>query len=269
MREFNDKTAPHQLPFEAFGIEMRICTNSPELLARVEPMIPRSWRRRTRTAKQQRLGFLAEDNDIYSIYNYDGICIHDAPGVEYALMMLDAQIHGHIALEAPEFIFVHAGVVADGNRAIVMPGGSFAGKTTLVRSLIEAGAVYYSDEFAVLDENGYVHPYPKLLSFRPPYEAAIEYEIEELGGIAGEEPIPVGLVIATQYRPGAEWYPEPLSKGMGAMAMLEHAIPAQERPEQTIRYISRATAGASILKGDRGEADELAAVLLDALHAAA
>ena len=87
-------------------------------------------------------------------------CIHDAPGREYALTMLESQIQGHIALDATEFVFIHAGVVADGGRAIVIPGLSFSGKTTLVRALVEAGAVYYSDEFAALDENGRVLPTP-------------------------------------------------------------------------------------------------------------
>lgn len=269
MQEFSDKTAPYQLPFEAFGIEMRVCTNLPELLERIEPMIPPTWRRVPRSANQRRLGLLAEEHDMYSLYNYDGVCVHNAPGREYALMMLDSQIQGHVALEAPDYIFIHAGVVAEGDRAIVMPGGSFSGKSTLVRALVEAGAVYYSDEFAVLDGRGLVHPYPKPLSFRPPFEAAIDFGMEELGGVVGVEPLPIGLVINTDYRPGARWDPEPLSPGSGALVLLENAIPAQERPDQTMRHITRAVAGASIVQGNRGEAGELAEVLLETLRMAA
>jgi hypothetical protein len=269
MQEFNDRAAPHQIAFEAFGLHIRICTNDPDLLPRVESMIPPGWRRRPRASAQRRLGLLDEGNDWFSIYSYDGICIHDAPGREYALMMLDAQIQSRVALEAPEFIFVHAGVVADGHRAIVMPGRSFAGKTTLVRSLVEAGAVYYSDEFAVLDETGCVHPYAKRLSFRPPKGVPVDYRVDELGGIAGEKPLPVGLVVAARFRPGAQWDPHPLSAGASALALLENAVPAQDRPEQTIRHISRAIAGAAALEGDRGEADDTAVLLLDALRAAA
>jgi hypothetical protein len=269
MQEFSDRTAPHQLAFDAFGIQMRVCTNAVELLPRIESMIPPGWSRRPRSPAQQHLGLLDEGNDWYSIYNYDGICVHDAPGREYALLMLDAQIQGHVALEAPEFIFIHAGVVADGERAIVMPGRSFAGKTTLVRSLVEAGAVYYSDEFAVIDEVGRVHPYAKRLSFRPPRGVPVVYQVDELGGVAGEEPLPVGLVVAARFRPGAQWDPQPLSPGAGALVLLENAVPAQDRPEQTIRHITRAISGATVLNGDRGEADETAGHLLDALRAAA
>ena len=95
MQEFTDKAAPHQIPFEVFGVELRICTNSRELLDHVEPMLPPGWRRRPRSSKQHRLGLLDEGNGIYSIYRSDGACIHDAPGREYALTMLESQIQGH------------------------------------------------------------------------------------------------------------------------------------------------------------------------------
>ena len=35
-------------------------------------------------------------------------------------------------------------------------------------ALIEAGAVYYSDEFAVVDPDGWVYPYPQPLGLRSP-----------------------------------------------------------------------------------------------------
>ena len=108
-----------------------------------------------------------------------------------------------------------------------MPGLSFSGKTTLVRALVEAGAVYYSDEFAMLDEAGRVHPYARQLSFRPPDGRPVDLRAEELGGVAGTEPLPVGMVIVTRYRPGGVWQPRQLSAGAGALAMLEHTIPSR------------------------------------------
>ena len=268
MQEFTDKTAPHQIPFEAFGLEIRFCTNSPELLESVEPMLPPGWRRRPHSSKQLRLGLLEEGDDVYSIYRNE-ICIHDAPGREFALKMLEAQLSGHITRESPDFVAVHAGVVADGNRAIVMPGRSFAGKTTLVRALVEAGAVYYSDEFAMLDETGRVHPYARQLSFRPPDGLPVDLSAEELNGVAGTEPLPVGMVILTRYRPGGVWQPRQLSAGAGALTMLEHTIPTQNRPEQAMGVVRKAIDGAVALEGERGEADELAGVLLENLRAAA
>ena len=61
---------------------------------------------------------------------------------------------------------MHAGVVGWKGWALVLPGKSGAGKTTLVAELIRAGATYYSDEYAVLDERGRVHPYARPLAVR-------------------------------------------------------------------------------------------------------
>ena len=46
---------------------------------------------------------------------------------------------------------------------IMLPGYSFAGKTTLVAEFVRAGALYYSDEYAVLDRDRFAHPYPRPL----------------------------------------------------------------------------------------------------------
>ena len=52
------------------------------------------------------------------------------------------------------------------DRALLVPGQTFTCKTMLVQALVEAGATYYSDEYAVLDDAGLVHPYPRPLSIR-------------------------------------------------------------------------------------------------------
>ena len=56
-------------------------------------------------------------------------------------------------------VFIHAGAVGWRGKAIVFPGNSFFGKTTLVAELVRRGAAYLSDEYAILDENGVVHPF--------------------------------------------------------------------------------------------------------------
>ena len=62
MREFTDRTAPHQLAFSAFGMQIRICTNAAQLLPEIEALIPPGWQRRPRSSAQQRLGLLDEDD---------------------------------------------------------------------------------------------------------------------------------------------------------------------------------------------------------------
>ena len=71
-----------------------------------------------------------------------------------------------IAEVARNRVFVHAGVVGWKGRAIVIPGRSYSGKSTLVSELIRAGAAYYSDEYAVFDSRGRVYPFAKPLEMR-------------------------------------------------------------------------------------------------------
>ena len=169
----------------------------------------------------------------------------------------------YIALHAPDHVFVHAGVVGVEEHAIVLPGRSFAGKTTLVAALVQAGAEYWSDEYAVLDADGLVHPYPKPLSVRiNATRVTEERPIESLGGRAGDRPLPVAVIAFTRYRPGVAWSLRPCTAGEGAVKLLEHSIAARARPEQVLAAVRRAATDAALREGDRGDAEEAAGALL-------
>jgi hypothetical protein len=263
MRGFTEETTPHQIGFEAFGVQARLCASSPELLAEMEPVLPPTAKRSSSALTAYRLGIVEEDDGTYSVYN-GTTRVNEGGGRELALIVLDGQVRSFVAVHAPELIFVHAGVVAHQDRALVMPGDSFAGKTTLVAALVGKGATYYSDEFAVFDAKGLVHPYAKRLSMRPdPMGGQVETPVESFGGAAGNGAISLGLVTVTYYVPGAEWRPRTLTRGEAVLALLSKAVPARNRPEETLRVLSRAVDGVTVLEGERGEADEFADMLLE------
>jgi len=81
----------------------------------------------------------------------DGQPVARGLGHEDALDVFESELQLSVARRAQPEVFVHAGVVAVGGRAIVVPGRSGTGKTTLVRALVDAGATYFSDEYAVID----------------------------------------------------------------------------------------------------------------------
>jgi hypothetical protein len=180
-----------------------------------------------------------------------------------ALGILDAELRMYIALHAPDRVFVHAGVVGVEGRAIVLPGRSFAGKTTLVAALVKAGAEYWSDEYAVLDADGLVHPYPKPLSVRiNDTRETDEQPVESLGGRAGDRPLPIAVIAFTSYHPGATWALQARTAGEGAVKLLEHSIAARSRPEQVLAAVRHAAADAMVFEGDRGDAGQAASSLL-------
>jgi hypothetical protein len=183
-----------------------------------------------------------------------------------AIGVLDTQMRLYIAHTSPERIFVHAGVVAHHGRAIVAPGETLSGKSTLVAALVRAGALYYSDEYAILDRQGLVHPYARPVSIRDAEGlSSTRLPIASFGGTAGEGSVPVGLIAVTRYRPEATWSPERRSAGEGMLALLAHAVPAHDRPAEVPAATKGAASTALVLEGDRGEADVTARDLLEAV----
>ena len=186
------------------------------------------------------------------------------PDADALFDALESDLKLYVAEHARGRLFVHAGVVGWRGRAVLIPGRSHSGKTTLVAELVRAGADYYSDEYAVLDGRGRVHPYARPLCVRradDPRPARLT--AEELGGRAGTGPLSVGAVLHAAYRPGARWRPRQLSAGQGALALLENTVAARSQPSEALATILQAVRGAKIFKGPRGEASHLVDAVLD------
>jgi len=160
---------------------------------------------------------------------------------------------------SPRRVFVHAGVVGWRGQAILIPGRSFSGKSTLTAELVKAGATYYSDEYAVLDEHGRVHHYARPLSIRENghLEKAKRYEVETLGGRSGVKPLPVRLIVVSKYKSGAKWRPRQLSAGEGALALLANTVSARREPKTALAALNHAVSHATVIKGNRGEARQV------------
>ena len=177
----------------------------------------------------------------------------------------DSILRLEVAEHAVGWVFIHAGVVASKGRAIVIPGDSFSGKTSLVEALVRAGAEYYSDEYAVLDDAGLVHSFPRDLSVRYNNSGSIaerNVSIGSIGGLTGSKPVSVGLVVLTRFVDGAEWNPETLSIGQGILETIPHTIPTRSNTAHSLKVLNTAFTDAIILRSPRGEAADLAPTLL-------
>ena len=173
-----------------------------------------------------------------------------------------ADLELFLAARARTHVVVHAGVVGWRGRAIVIPGRSFSGKTTLVEALIREGAEYYSDEYAVIDPCGLVSPFPRPLAIRGQPNAQRAFAAEELGAVTGQRPIPVGSIVVTEYQPGAAWQPRQLSAGEAVLALLSNSPAARYQPGFLLKTFGVAVRGAVALSGPRDDATDLAKRLL-------
>jgi len=178
----------------------------------------------------------------------------------------DINVGLFVAQRAPRHVFVHAGVVGFESGAIVFPGKSFAGKTTLTRALLELGAQYVSDDFAVLDEKGRVVPWPQDLGIRDANAKrgtrGRRVRPADLGIVPVRGSLPVRLVVLTQYEAGSTFRPEPASPAESALGMLANAVPARKRPQAALASITRVVESALSVRSPRGEASEAARAIL-------
>ncbi len=260
------------IAFVSYGLRIGIRVSSPEIMDRIEGVLPPH----VKPARGPRVGglysLIARGTKVGSNIRRFNI-LYAGPrrlartkDTDEALEALEGHLQIYVAEHARRRVFVHAGVVGWRGRAIVIPGRTMTGKSTLVKALVEAGATYYSDEYAVLDKRGRVHPYPKPLSMRQNGGGRPrKIHPEALGGRTGFRPLPVGLVVATSYRPGVRWRPRPLSPGRAVMELLAHTVPARRDPERVFATLRSATDEAMGIKGARGEAAEIAEVLLGRL----
>ena len=114
---------------------------------------------------------------------------------------------------------------------------------------LEAGATYYSDEFAVLDRAGRVHPFARPLAIRDGSTALTRrVPVAALGAETGTTPLPIGLVLVTSYRVGARWRPRRLTAAPTLLALMRHTVAARGNPEHSMPILKQAVSGGMALR---------------------
>ncbi|MFQ5704245.1 MAG: hypothetical protein ACE5HT_09505 [Gemmatimonadales bacterium] len=248
------------LALNSYGVKIGVRVSEPDVLERIAALLPPGWKP-ARTPKVERLYSLRVGGQgtragvrRFNLLYADAEQVSRTMELGQALETLESDLQLYVAETARRRVFVHAGVVRWRGHAIVIPGRAFSGKSTLVMELIEAGATYYSDEYAVCDRQGRVHPYPKPPSLRSNGGVARPKGVAPRAGV---KPIPVGVVLLTSYRPGARWRPRVLSQGRAVLEILRQTVSARMDPGVAIDTLQQVAAGALVLKGVRGEAREM------------
>lgn len=255
----------YKIGFTVYGVKVGIETNRKYLLdeikAEIPVLLPVEMFKSDFEDADHRFSIKFIEKDKYKL-EIEGEISYFGNGRGNYLPSFLNYLRIKIAKYAESKIFIHAGVVGWKDKAIIIPAESFKGKTTLVAELVKFGCTYYSDEYAVLDENGLVHPFPKMISMRGFADKFKQKDIppEEFGTI-GKKPIPVGMVLITEFEKNAEWKPERLTMGEGMMEILCHTIPIRYKPEFTLFVLNKILSRAIIAKSKRGEAPHFAEIL--------
>lgn len=256
-REFN---------FESYGVRVKVESDSQELLSKARQTVIAAFINRAvfietvNTSAEHTFGIAFDGTNYFLFKNGQQLSYGESERVFFKY--LNSILRIEVAEYAESKVFLHAGVVGWKGKAIVIPASSFQGKTTLTAELVRNGADYYSDEYAILDNRGYVHPFPRKLSMRFGTTREKEVTVEELGGKSGGDPIQVGMVLLTGFEKGAMWEPTVLSPGKGIIEIIPHTIPIRQNPEFSLKVLDLVARRAIIVKSPRGDAKKFAKFLL-------
>jgi len=257
----------HLIGFESYGVRFAVGSNRRRTLDQA-----------ARVARTAMVGQLHEIDPTLAEYTFvvketsdelvleiDGEHANSNPYKRGFYHYLGSRIKMLVAEFAQGVIFVHAGVIGWKGKAVLFPGDSHDGKSTLTASLISRGAVYLSDDYAIIDRKGMVHPFPRKLSIRGPFGSGTWKDIspKRFGSIVADKPTPLGMAIITRYSENAAWKPVVLTQGTGMLQMLSFVIPLNANPALSLSLLKNALAPAIIAKSLRPDVSACADAILD------
>jgi hypothetical protein len=190
-----------------------------------------------------------------------GARVADSMTAEDLVHPIEGCIDEALVRRAPGLIAVHAGAVARGEAAVILPASTHGGKSTLVRELLRQGCTYFSDEYAMIDTQGKLHAYPRAMMLRDGGELARPMLASELDAPTGRGPVRIALILAARYERESGWDVCAASGSQMLLALLKH----------TPRYVSSGVIGplaaacrsALCLTGVRGEAGDAARRIIE------
>jgi hypothetical protein len=258
---------PSSIAGEIFGVGVTLTASDPEILGLMADWLPPAWIPSGVGVEPISFEIVSNRDDPYELFR-DGN-LYETGSLETVIGSFELQLRNYVAQMAPDHVFIHAGTAAFDGRAIAVPGESFSGKTMMIQALVRAGATYFSDEYTVLDREGFVHPYPKPLAVRDGgdgYRGKSYHQPGDLGEVTDGSKVRLGMVLCFEYRPDAVWDPQELTPADALVALIPHTFPSPDRAADTMATLAAALDGSVIaLKGHRGEADETAALILKRL----
>lgn len=247
----------HFYAFESYGVGIRIDSNRKQIIDRVRRIAEVSLLgglTDIEPDKATQIFKILKEKDQLKLY-LNGEDLADTSFPKAFYNYFESRLRVIVAEYAKDLVFVHAGVIGWKGKGILFPADSFQGKTTLVAALVRRGATYYSDDYAILDQNGLVHPFPRKLSIRDPKREFSRSNVaaKSLGGLTGDVPLPVSAVILTRFRKDGNWKPKILSSARGIMQIIPQAIPVRANTELTLKVLKTVANRAIIAKSLRGD----------------
>lgn len=257
------------MSFVAYGTRVGIRTNKADVLDKLKDRLPPGWKPAASPVVEQLYSVLVGGDGSrpglrrFNLLYANASKLVRTMDLNEVFEKLESDLQLFVAEFARRRIFVRAGVVGWRGLAIMIVGPSGSGKSRLVRELVGAGATYYSDEYAVLDKHGRVYPFRRSVrNGDHSVQAPNKHALKAPGLSLGVKPLPLGLVVSSQYSPRAKWRPRQLSPGQGVLALLSYTASTRRQPEASLSALQQALSEATVVSSNRGEATEVVDSLL-------
>jgi len=250
-----------------FGCDIHLAAACPETRAILERYVFPSLPRLIRSGNTPHLSIrLIRASDQFQLLVGDAVVASASAAVdlvpEITHVLDDAVIEQLTQMRA-----IHAGTVLWNGRALLLPGATQSGKSSLVAELLKRGATYFSDEYALIDPFGLVYPYPRPLLLRngsPEQHPALP---SEWNAPVGDAPAPVGWIQALEFQPSYAWRVTPISQSEALLVLLKNTPHLLAESPDLVQVFRRAVAGASCYVGRRPDAPHAADHILQLLTA--
>ena len=193
---------------------------------------------------------------------------------EDLFVVLTTDINQRAIASRPNRLTVHAGAVSVRGRAILLPGPSGAGKTTLTAALLSVGCDYLTDEAVSIDlETLEVEPYAKPLSLDADACEALGLEVDEwaarrvvppsyLRRLATPAPAKAAVIVFPRFEPGARARMKPLGRAEALVELANNSFNFVDHGGEWLGGLARLVGSCRCWRFTTGDAREAARMMV-------
>ncbi len=244
----------HGFGVRVFGCNVQVAAECPEtfdILDRyVFPSLPRLARATDKPDISIRLSRVSDQFQL----SVDDVIVESACGVIRLVPDLIRVLDEAVIQRLTTLHAVHAGAVQLGERVLLLPGVTHSGKSSLVAELLRRGAIYFSDEYALIDSEGHVYPYPRPLLLRNGTPEQFPVLPGECNASIGTVPVPVGWILSLEYQPKCGWSVAAMSQSEALLTLLRNTPHVLAESPDLVGVLQHAVSGAACYSGRRTEA---------------
>jgi hypothetical protein len=257
----------HVSRLSAFGAVIEIVCDTPDVWEVCAGAVPAYWRAVDAVPPDVR--FVIErwvgeaDDEPRFLFAEDGRRPREGITASQVRKFLSSRVDYQLGAYARGCAFIHAGLVLHQGRAILLPGTSRAGKSTLTAALVRAGADYVSDDVAVIGPDGRVQLLARQIALRPDVAADFAPPIGCIPASLRDGTAAVGTILILSYQEGAPPLDvRPLSAGETVLRLAANSMNGRHQPDAVLGACAAAASSALCCEGVRSDCEASATLIL-------